>query len=74
MCENYASSRMLDLEKYTNAKIESFKPKTPEIHIESKAPEDDIHIKLEKLKNLFEKGLISDAEFGAKKSQLLDLI
>ena len=74
MCEGYASSRMLDLEKYTNEKIESFKPKTAEVHIESKAPEDEIYIKLEKLKNLFDKGLISDAEFSAKKSQLLDSI
>jgi len=38
----------------------------------STATNDDLQAKLLKLKQLFDAGLISDAEFAAKKKELLD--
>jgi hypothetical protein len=73
-CENYPSSRMLDLEKYTNSKINSLQEKSGINHSEKKSDDDEIIQKLEKLKQLFDKGLISEPEYSSKKNQILDLI
>ncbi|MBP6872696.1 MAG: SHOCT domain-containing protein [Bacteroidales bacterium] len=72
-CENYPSSRMLDLEKFTNAKIATLS-RNPINTQPVNSSDDDITQKLQKIQQLLANGLISESEFSAKKNQILDMI